>query len=387
MVEFTEEQLAIKKLAEDFAGKEIAPLIDTWDVNAEFSQETWRRMLGLGLSGLMVPEEYGGAGLDHLTYILAIEALCWKGKSVWSSFMALHYCVEDVLVDYGTEEQKQKWLVPLATGQKIAAFALTEPNMGSDAAALETTAELRGDEYVLNGTKRFISHAGEADVYLVMARTNKDIKGAGGISSLIVEEGTPGFTFGRIENKMGAAHSHTGDLEFNECRVPKENRIGAEGAGFYNAMRAGEMVRVGVAAMAVGIAQAALDEAVEYSKQRYAFGAPIATFEGLQFMMADMDTQIEAARQLTYFAARRRDSGLPAGKAVSMAKLFATDMAMRVTTDAVQIFGGYGYTKDYPVERLMREAKLGQIVEGTSQIQRLIIAQHLLGRGVTKTRA
>ena len=204
---------------------------------------------------------------------------------------------------------------------------------------------------------------------------------------MIVEEGTPGFTFGRIENKMGAAHSHTGDLEFNECRVPKENRIGAEGAGFYNAMRAGEMVRVGVAAMAVGIAQAALDEAVEYSKQRYAFGAPIATFEGLQFMMADMDTQIEAARQLTYFAARRRDSGLPAGKAVSMAKLFATDMAMRVTTDAVQIFGGYGYTKDYPVERLMREAKLGQIVEGTSQIQRLIIAQHLLGKGVTKTRA
>ena len=384
MVNLTEEQLAIKRLAADFAEKEIAPYVDTWDVNAEFSQDTWRRMLGLGLSGLMVPEDYGGAGLDHLTYVLAIEALCYNGKTIWPSFVALHYCVEAVLLDRGTEEQKQKWLVPLATGEKIAAFALTEPNVGSDAASLETAAEPDGDEYVLNGTKRFISHAGQADVYLVMARTNKDIKGAKGISSLMVEKGTPGFTFGRIENKMGAMHSHTGDLEFSDCRVPVENRIGAEGAGFYNAMRASEMVRLAVAAMAVGIAQAALDEAVGYAKERHAFGAPIATFEGLQFMMADMDTQIEAARQLTYFAARLRDSGLPAGKAVSMAKMYATDMAMRVTTDAVQIFGGYGYTKEYPVERLMREAKMGQIVEGTSQIQKLVIARHLLGKGLVR---
>lgn len=383
---FTEEQLAIKKLAEEFGEKEIAPFIDAWDRDAFFSQETWRRMLGLGLGGLMVPEKYGGAGLDHVTYVLAIEGLCGKGKTLWPSFVALQYCIEDVLLRYGTEEQKQKWLVPLATGQKIAAFGLTEPNMGSDAAAIETTAELKGDEYVLNGTKRFISHAGEADFYLVMARSNKAIKGARGVSSFMLEKGTPGFTFGRRENKMGANHSHTGDLEFSDCRIPKENRVGAEGTGYFNALGASEMVRVAVAAMAVGLAQAALDEAVAYTKERHAFGVPIATFEGLQFMMADMDTEIEAARQLTYYAARVRDQGLPAARAVSMAKRYASDMAMRVTTDAVQLFGGYGYTKDYPVERIMRDAKLGQIVEGTSQIQRLVIAQQLLGRDMVKLR-
>ena len=386
MPEFTEEQLAIKKLAEDFGEKEIAPFIDAWDAKAEFSRPTWLKMLSLGLSGLMVPEKYGGTGLDHLTRVLAIEALCRKGKGIWGAFLNVHYCVADVLVDFGTEEQKQKWLVPLATGQKIGAFGLTEPNVGSDAASLETTAEPQGNEYVLNGTKRFISQAGEADLYLVMARTNKASRGARGISSLIVEKGTPGFSFGRREEKMGAMYSHTGDLEFSDCRVPKENRIGAEGTGFHNAMSASETARVGVAAMSVGIAQAALDEAVQYSKQRVAFGAPIATFEGLQFVMADMDTEIEAARQLTYFAARLQDQKVPAVKATSMAKLFATDMAMRVTTDAVQIFGGYGYTKDYPVERLMREAKLGQIAEGTSQIQRLIIAQQLLGKEIIRTR-
>jgi len=219
-----------------------------------------------------------------------------------------------------------------------------------------------------------------------MARTNKNIPGSEGISSFIVEKDTPGLTFGRREDKMGTRYSHTGDLEFQDGRVPKDNLIGAEGDGFRNAMRANERARLGIAATAVGMAQAALDAAVEYSQQRTAFGAPIATFEGLQFMMADMDTQIEAARQLTYFAARLRDLGLPAAKAVSMSKLFATDMAMRVTTDAVQIFGGYGYTKDYPVERLMREAKLNQIAEGTSQIQRLVVARLLLGRNLVKTR-
>ena len=384
MAEFTEEQLAVKRLAEDFAEKEIAPFVDDWDKKAEFSRETWFKMLGLGLGGLMVPEEYGGGGMDHLAFVLSLESLAWKGKSMWASLLLLHQGIESVLLDYGSKQQKQKFLVPLAAGEKIAAFGLTEPNVGSDAAALETTAELQGDEYLLNGTKRFISHAGEADLYLVMARTNKNIPGARGISSFIVEKGTPGFTFGRREDKMGAMYSHTGDLEFQDCRVPKDNRIGAEGAGFRNAMTANELARLGLAATSVGMAQAALDAAVEYSKQRTAFGAPIATFEGLQFMMADMDTQIEAARQLIYFAASLRDQGLPAAKAVSMSKLFATDMAMKVTTDAVQIFGGYGYTKDYPVERLMREAKLNQIAEGTSQIQRLLVARQLLGREFVK---
>jgi len=380
MAEFTEEQLAVKRLAEDFAEKEIAPYVDDWDKNSEFSSETWYRMLQLGLGGLMVPEEYGGGGMDHLSYVLSLEAMCYKGKSLWASFLVLQHGVQGVIQDYGTEEQKQKFLVPLATGEKMAAFGLTEPNVGSDAAAMETTAELQGDEYILNGTKRFISNAGEADLYLVMARTNKNIPGSRGISSFIVEKGTPGLTFGRIEDKLGTRYSHTGDLEFDDCRVPAENRIGKEGAGFRNALTANERARLGIAADGVGLAQAALDAAVEYSKERTAFGAPIATFEGLQFMMADMDTQIEASRQLTYYAARLRDLGLPAEKAVSMSKYFSADVAMKVTTDAVQIFGGYGYTKDYPAERFMREAKLLQIVEGANQVQRLIVCRYLLGR-------
>lgn len=384
MTMFTEEQLAVRRLAEDFGEKEIAPYVDAWDANSEFSEATWRRMLELGFGGLMVPEKYGGGGLDHLAYVLALEGMVWKAKSIWGSFLVLQYGVEGVIQDFGTEEQKQKWLVPLANGRKIGAFGLTEPNVGSDAAALETTADLQGNEYVLNGTKRFISNATVADVYLVMARTNRKIKGARGISCFVVDKGTPGFTFGRLENKMGTRYSHTGDLEFQDCRVPVENRIGAEGAGFRNAMTANERARIGIAAASVGIAQAALDTAVDYTKQRVAFGAPIATFQGLQFMMADMDTEIEAARQLVHHGARLRDQGLPATKAVSMAKRFATDMAMRVTTDAVQLLGGYGYTKEYPLERLMREAKLNQLVEGTSQIQRVIIARDLLGREFVK---
>lgn len=386
MVELSEEQRAIIRMVESFAEKEIAPLIGGWDKDAIFSRDVWDKMVGLGLGGIMVPEEYGGAGLDHLTYVLTIEALCRKAKGLWPMMLAVHWGVEGVLLDHGSEEQKQKFLVPLATGRKIGSFAMTEPNAGSDAAAIESTAELQGDEYVLNGTKRFISYAGEAEIYLVMARTDKSIKGARGISSLIVEKGTPGFSFGRREDKMGFMYSHTADLEFVDCRIPLENRIGAEGRGLYNALVANERIRLGVAAGALGIAQAALDEAVEYSKQRVAFGAPIAAFQGLQFMMADMDTLIEASRQLTYNGARLRDQGLPASRVVSMAKLFATETAMKVTTDAVQIFGGYGYTKDYPVERLMREAKVTQILEGTSQIQKIVIAQHLLGRDMVKTR-
>jgi len=378
MFEFSETQRAIRAMAEDFAEKEIAPRINDWDKNAEFSREIWDKMGELGLTGITIPEKYGGAGLDNLTYIYMLEALCWKGNSFWADPLAIQYGVEQILLDHGNEEQKQKFLVPAASGKKMAMFALTEPNAGSDAASIESTAELKGNEYVLNGTKRFCSNAGEAEIYLVMARTDKTAKGARGISSFIVEKGTPGFTFGREEDKMGFMSSPTGDLEFDDCRIPKENMIGAAGTGFFKAMSSVEVARIGVAAGAVGIAQAALDAAAQYAKERFAFGAPIATFQGLQFMMADMDTQIQAARLLTYHAANLRDQGLPSTKAASMAKLFATDVAMKVTTDAVQIFGGYGYTKDYPVERLMREAKMTQIIEGTNQIQRLIIARHLL---------
>jgi butyryl-CoA dehydrogenase len=378
MIELSEEQRAIRALAEDFAEKEIAPRVAEWDKNAEFSREVWDRMTGLGLGAIIVPEEYGGAGLDTLTLVHVLEALSWKGKSFWPNPLTLQHGVERVLLDHGTVEQKRRFLAPLASGKKMAMFALTEPNMGSDAANVETTAELKGHEYVLNGTKRFISNAGEAELYLVMARSNSNIKGARGISSFVVEKGTPGLVFGRRENKMGFMYSHTGDLLFEDCRIPEENRIGEEGTGFYKAMASVEVARVGVAAGAVGIAQAALDEAIQYAKERKAFGAPIATFQGLQFMLADMDTQIQAARLLTYSAAWNRDRGLPTTKSASMAKLFAADVAMRVTTDAVQILGGYGYTKDYPVERLMREAKLCQIIEGTSQIQRVIISRRLL---------
>lgn len=386
MVTPTEEQRAIIKMAQEFAEKEIAPRIADWDRDAVFSREIWDRMVGLGLGGLMVPEEYGGAGLNHVTYVLTTEALCHSGKGLWPMMLPVHWGVQGVLLEHGTEEQKQKFLVPLATGQKIGAFALTEPNVGSDAAAIESTAERHGDEYVLNGTKRFITYSGEAEIYLVMVRTGKNIKGARGISSCIVEKGTPGLAFGRRESKMGFMYAHTSDLEFVDCRIPVANRIGTEGSGLYNALGGNEQIRLGVAAGATGLAQAALDEAVAYSKQRVAFGAPIATFQGLQFMMADMDTEIEAARQLTHYAAHLRDQGLPAGKAVSMAKLFATEMAMKVTTDAVQLFGGYGYTKDYPVERFMREAKVTQILEGTSQIQKIVIVRHLLGKEMVKTR-
>jgi len=386
VTELTEEQKSIKRMVEEFAEKEIAPFIADWDKDAFYSREVWDKAVGLGLGGVMVPEEYGGADLGHFTYVLVVEAINRKSKSFWTNAMTLHFGVEGVLVDHGTEEQKQRFLPPLVNGPKLAAFALTEPNMGSDATAIEATAEFSGGEYVLNGTKRFITSAGDAEIYLVMVRTDKSKPGAGGVSSFIVEKGTPGFTFGRREDKMGFMYSHTGDLEFEDCRIPAGNRIGAEGAGFYNAMGANERIRLGVAAGALGLAQAAMDEAVEYAKQRNAFGAPIATFEGLQFMMADMDTQLEAARQLIHHAASLRDQGLPASRVVSMAKLFSTEVAMKVTTDAVQIFGGYGYTRDYPVERLMREAKLGQIIEGTSQIHRIIIARFLLGRDLVKTR-
>jgi len=387
MVELSEEQRAITRVAEEFARKEIAPHIGEWDRDATFSREVWDSMMELGFGGIMVPEKYGGAGLDHFTFVLNTETLCRGAIGIWPLILPVHYGVEGVLVDHGTEDQKQKFLVPLATGKKLAALAMTEPNVGSDATAMESVAELHGSEYVLNGTKRFITCAGEAEIYLVMARTNKNIKGARGISSFIVEKGAPGFSFGRREDKMGFMYSHTGDLEFVDCRIPEENRVGAEGSGLYNAFGANELIRLGAAAGSVGMAQAALDEAVEYSKQRIAFGAPIATFQGLQFMMADMDTLIEASRQLTYNGARLRDRRLPAARAASMAKLFATETAMKVTTDAVQILGGYGYTKDYPVERLMREAKVTQILEGTSQMQKIVIAQQLLGREMVKTRA
>ncbi len=384
-IELSETQRAILKMVEEFAEKEIAPFISGWDRDAVFSREVWDKMVGLGLGGIMLPEKYDGSNLDHLTYVLVIEHLSWKAKGLWPVMLAVHWGTESVLIDHGSEEQKQKFLVPLARGEKIGAFALTEPNVGSDASAIETTATLSGDAYLINGTKRFTTFGGEAEIYLVMARTDKNVKGAKGISSFIVEKGAPGFTFGRTENKMGFMYSHTSDLEFEDCRIPAENRVGAEGTGLYNALGFNELVRLGVAAGAIGISQSALDEAVEYAKQRFAFGEPIATLQGLQFMMADMDTQIEAARQLTYFAAKIRDQGLPAARAASMAKLFATDTAMKVTIDAVQIFGGYGYTKDYPVERLMREAKATQILEGTSQIQRLIIARQLLGKKLIRT--
>ncbi|MDD2655024.1 MAG: acyl-CoA dehydrogenase family protein, partial [Candidatus Omnitrophica bacterium] len=285
---------------------------------------------------------------------------------------------------FGTEEQKKKYLPDLAKGKKIAAFGLTEPAAGSDASAIQTTAKKVGDHYVLNGTKHFITNGGDAEVYTVIAMTDKT-KGARGASAFIVEKGTPGFTFGKKEDKMGIRASSTRELVFTDCKIPKENLLAKEGMGFIVTMKTFDMSRPGVAAQAVGIAQGALDHAVKYSKEREQFEKSISTFQGIQWMIADMATQVEAARALVYSVARMVDSGnTKVGKESAMAKLFASDVAMRVTTDAVQILGGYGYMKDYPVEKYMRDAKITQIYEGTNQIQRNIIANHVLKEQIAK---
>lgn len=366
------EQEMIRGLVRDFAGREVAPTAAERDEKEEFNRQIIDEMGRLGFNGICFPEQYGGSGGDTLSYIIAVEELSRACASVGISLSATVSLCAWPIFAYGSEAQKQQYLVPLLQGKTIGAFGLTEPNAGTDAAGQQTTAVPDGDDYIINGSKMWITNAQEAETYIVMAMTDRS-KGTKGISAFIVEKGTPGFTFGPKEHKMGIRSSITAALNFDNVRVPKANLLGSEGAGFKIAMTTLDGGRIGVAAQALGIAQAALDEAVRYSKERRQFGRPIAQFQAISFTIADMATKVEAARMLVYKAAWLKDKRQPYAKEAAMAKLFASDIAMEVTTDAVQIFGGYGYSREYRVERLMRDAKITQIYEGTNQVQRMVI--------------
>lgn len=375
--DLTEEQLMVRDTVRKLAQNEFAPRAAEIDREHRFPRENLKKLAELGLMGIPIPEEYGGAGCDFLTYIMAIEEISRACAST-GVILAVHTSLGCFsLLYHGTEEQKRKYLTRLATGEWLGAFALTESNAGSDPSNLSTSARLEGDYYIVNGSKIFITSGGEADLYVTFVRTSPG-RGHKGITCLLVEKDTPGFYVGKVEEKMGLNGSRTAELIFENARVPRENVLGQEGEGFKVAMALLDGGRIGIGAQGLGIAQAAFDVALEYAKQRVQFGRPIAEFQAIQFMLADMATRIDAARLLVYRAARLKDKGLPLSKEASMAKMYATDTAMFVTTNAVQILGGYGYCKEYPVERYMRDAKITQIYEGTNQIQRLVIAKNLL---------
>ena len=369
--------LEIRGMVREFAQARVKPVRAELDETGEFPSALLRELGKMDLMGLYIPAEYGGTFEgDSLPNILAVEELSRICIGVSVSYAANGLGADPILIG-GSEEQKKKFLPPLASGEKWAAYALTEPNAGSDAGSIRTTATKKGDKYVLNGTKQWITNGGEADIYTVFAVTDKN-RGARGVSCFIVEKGTPGFKFGKKENKLGIRASATRELIFEDCEVPAENLIGREGTGFIWAMKTFDVSRPGIAAQAVGLAQGALDEAVAYAKVREQFGRPIIANQGLSWMLADMATKVETARALTYAVVRTIDSGAKDySKFSAMCKMYASDVAMQVTTDAVQVFGGYGYMKEYPVEKMMRDAKILQIYEGTNQIQRDIVGMAL----------
>ena len=375
--DLTEEQAMMQKMVREFAEKEVAPGAEERDENEKFDRELYNAMSDLGLSGICYPEEYGGAGADYLSYILAVEELSRVDAGVGISLSATVSLGSWPIFAYGTEEQKQKFLTPVASGEKMAAFGLTEPNAGTDAASQQTVAVLEGDHYLLNGSKMFITNGGEAEVYVVFGMTDKS-KGTKGITAFILEKGMEGFTFGKKEHKMGIHSSCTMELVFQDIKVPVANRLGKEGEGFKIAMTTLDGGRIGVAAQALGIAQGALDLAVKYSKERVQFGKPISRNQGISFKLAEMAMRIQAARYLVYRAAYLKGAGKPYTVAAAEAKCFASDTAMYVTTEAVQVYGGYGYSREYPVERFMRDAKITQIYEGTNEVQRMVISGALL---------
>jgi butyryl-CoA dehydrogenase len=370
----SEEHEMIRKMVRDFARNEVAPTAAERDEEERFDREIFDKMAELGLTGIPWPEEYGGIGSDYLAYCIAVEELSRVCASTGVTLSAHTSLAGWPIYKFGSEEQKQQYLRPMAEGKKIGAYGLTEPGSGSDAGGMRTTARREGDHYVLNGSKIFITNGGIADIYVVFALTDPSSKQKG-TTAFIVESDFPGFSVGKKEKKLGIRSSPTTEIIFEECRVPVANVLGEEGEGFKIAMMTLDGGRNGIAAQAVGIAQGALDAAVDYAKERQQFGKPIAANQGIGFKLADMATNIEAARLLTYQAAWLESQGLPYGKESAMSKLFAGDTAMKVTTEAVQVFGGYGYTKDYPVERYMRDAKITQIYEGTQEIQRLVISR------------
>ncbi|MDK2562204.1 acyl-CoA dehydrogenase [Romboutsia sedimentorum] len=367
----------LKQMYREFTQNEVAPIAHEIDEEEKFPYETVEKMGKYGFLGIPFPKEYGGEGGDYLGYAMAVEELS-KACATTGVIVSAHTSLcGSPIFEFGTKEQKEKFLVPLAKGEKLGAFGLTEPNAGTDASGQQTTAILDGDEYVLNGSKVFITNAGPADIYVVMAMTDKP-KGTRGISAFIVEKGTEGFSIGKKEKKLGIRGSATCELIFENCRIPKENILGKEGQGFKIAMKTLDGGRIGIAAQALGIAQGSLDLTVNYVKERKQFGRSIASFQNTQFELADMKTKIEAARLLVYNSATKKDSGKSYSVEAAMAKLYAAEVAMEVTTKAVQLHGGYGYTREYEVERMMRDAKITEIYEGTSEVQKMVISANLL---------
>jgi len=379
----TEDQIMIKDLAKEIAEDQIMPVRAELDEKEEFPMEIMKTLAQSDFMGIYIPEEYGGMGKGGFELTLAIEELSRACLGVSTSYAANALGTYPILL-YGSDEQKKKYLPDIASGKKLVAFALTEANAGSDAAGVQTTAKLEGSEYVLNGTKQWITNGGEAEIYTVIAITDKN-KGARGASAFIVEKGTPGFSFGKKENKLGIRASSTRELIFENCRIPKANLISKEGMGFIVAMKTLDKSRTGVGAQGVGVAQGAFEAAANYAKERHQFGQPVISIQAIQHILADMATQIEAARALVYSVAKYIDSeAKDISKESAMAKLFATDVAMKVTIDAVQVMGGAGYMREYPVEKMMRDAKILQIYEGTNQIQRNVIGQALIKESAKK---
>lgn len=371
--QLTREQELVRQMVREFAINEVKPIAAEIDETERFPMENVKKMAELGVMGIPFPKEYEGAGGDTLSYILAVEELskvCGTTGVILSAHTSL---CGAVINQFGKPDQKAKYLPDLASGRKVGAFGLTEPGAGTDAAGQQTTAVLDGDNYILNGSKIFITNGGVAETFIIFAMTDKS-KGTKGISAFIVEKEFPGFSIGKVEDKLGIRASSTTELIMENCIVPKENLLGQEGRGFGIAMKTLDGGRIGIAAQALGIAEGALDEAVNYMKERKQFNRPLSAFQGLQWMIAEMDTKVEAARHLVYKAATLKEAGLPYSVDAARAKLFAAEVAMEVTTKAVQLHGGYGYTKEYPVERMMRDAKITEIYEGTSEVQKMVIA-------------
>lgn len=373
---FTEEQQMMRKMVRDFAETEIQPFIEKME-EGQFPREILNKMAELGLMGITIPEKYGGSKMDFTSYIIAIHELS-KVSATIGVILSVHTSVgTNPILYFGNEDQKQKYLPKLASGEYLGAFCLTEPSAGSDAKSLKTKAEKRDDHYVLNGSKVFITNGGEADTYIVFAATDPS-KGSRGVSAFIVEKDTPGLVIGKDEHKMGLHGSRTVQLTFEDMKVPADNLLGQEGEGFKIAMANLDVGRIGIAAQALGIAEAAFDYSTAYAKERVQFGKPIAAQQGIGFKLADMATAVEGSKLLVYRAANLRSNNISCGKEASMAKLFASKTAVEVSTEAIQVYGGYGYTKEYPVERLFRDAKVTEIYEGTSEIQRMVIGKNLL---------
>lgn len=375
--EETESQKMIAEMVREFGGRKIRPSMMEWDERQEFPVDLFHQMGDLGLMGVLVPEEYGGAGFGYLEYITAIVELSKIDGSIGLSMAAHNSLCTNHILTFGNEEQKRRYLPKLASGEWIGAWGLTEPNTGSDSGNMRTVAVRDGDNYIINGAKNFITHGRSGQVSVVMVRTG-ETGDSHGISAFIVEKGTPGFSAGRKENKLGMRASETTELIFSDCRVSRSQMLGAEGEGFIQAMKVLEGGRISIASLALGIATGAFEAALQYSKERHQFDKPISSFQGIAFKLADMATKIEAAKLLTYRAGDLKNKGMDVNKESAMAKLYASEVAVEVANECVQIFGGYGYTKDYPAEKYYRDAKLCTIGEGTSEIQKLVISRAIL---------